>query len=449
VKLTVFQSGKGDCLLLTGEDDRRILIDGGTQPSYSMHVAPALAKLRDEGEMLDVIYLSHIDDDHIGGVLRLMDDEVDWRVHEYQLKHNNLGHKAPNSPRPPEVKEIWHNAFQAQIPKNTGQIEDLLAASAAIYSGSTNEQVAQLAGVHDALATSIRQGIELTRRVGPAQLGIRLNAPAKGKLMLVRGSTGTAIRRGKMKLYIIGPFAADLTQLRKEWDSWLEKNKTALKDIEQQDHEDEAQLESANTDALLNARIKQAETLSQLLSLDVSAREHALGERSKLTTPNLASLMLYVEERGKTLLLTGDGHYADILRGLKHIGKLREGKGLHVDVLKVQHHGSESNIKESFCRTITADNYVFCGNGEHQNPETRVLQAIADSRLGSGPQLSPNPEASKPFKFWFNSHSTVSHREDARAHMAAVQTLVNHLSIVSNGKLRSFFLKGSNFELQL
>jgi beta-lactamase superfamily II metal-dependent hydrolase len=58
------------------------------------------------------------------------------------------------------------------------------------------------------------------------------------------------------------------------------------------------------------------------------------------------------------------------------------GKNLHVDVLKVQHHVAEFNIDEEFCRRITARHYVFCGNGEHENPDLDVVDAILNSRLG-------------------------------------------------------------------
>ena len=33
MRLTVFQSAEGDCLLLTGADRKRMLIDGGMNPS--------------------------------------------------------------------------------------------------------------------------------------------------------------------------------------------------------------------------------------------------------------------------------------------------------------------------------------------------------------------------------------------------------------------------------
>lgn len=450
MKLTVFQSGKGDCMLLTGTDGRRMLIDGAVSDAYAKHVAPALGKLRENGESLDVVYLSHIDDDHIGGVLKLMNDEIDWRIHEFQLQNGNTKHKEPDAPRPPEVKAIWHNAFHELLKDNTGEIEDMLAASATILSGSEHEAVRALVSEENELVTSIAQSIKLTRRVSPDQLGIKLNEPAKGKLMLVRPTTSAAIKVGGMRLRIIGPFTDDLAALREEWNTWLRENKERLKTISAQAKKDESSFGTKEIDDIILPKLEQAEVLSSLLPLDgLTAAAFKLGDRKKVTTPNLASLMFAVEENGKTLLLTGDGHQADILRGLKHIKKLTGTKGLHVDVLKVQHHGSEFNIDEVFCRTVTADNYVFCGNGQHENPDERVLQAIIDSRLGSADQLSANPQVGNPFKFWMNSHSSVSPNAAAKNHMKGVEKVITQAATKSKGMMTSFFLKGPSFDLQI
>ena len=59
-----------------------------------------------------------------------------------------------------------------------------------------------------------------------------------------------------------------------------------------------------------------------------------LGRRQDVTAPNLASLMLLVEENGKRLLLTGDGHAEDLINGLEKRGKLDPNKRLHLDVIK-------------------------------------------------------------------------------------------------------------------
>jgi beta-lactamase superfamily II metal-dependent hydrolase len=446
MELTVFQSDKGDCLLLTGADGRRVLIDGGMRQSYSKHVAPALGQLRDDGEVIDVVYVSHIDQDHISGVLQMMDDEVAWRVHEFQVSHNNPNHKKPASPRPPQFKEIWHNAFHQQITKNTGEIEDMLAASASILSGSEIKSVKELASEQNELVTSIAEAIKLTLRVSPDQLGIKLNTPAKGKLMLVRPNAAP-IKLGGMRFSIIGPSSADLGKLKEEWNEWLKKNKAQLKTIKAQAKKDESRFGTSEIDDLLLPKLAQADLMSEILPLDEAAKPIKLGDRKKVTTPNLASLMFFVEEKGKTLLLTGDGHHEDISRGLKHIKKLKSGGGLHVNVWKVQHHASEHNTDEAFCRAVTADHYVFCGNGEHENPDLRVLQAIADSRIGKGAQLSSNAEVGNPFKFWINSKSTVTKKKAAKTHMKRVEKLMNRLSNKSKGQMTFAFLEGPSFKI--
>src|SRR4029453_18729934 len=103
MRLTAFQSDKGDCLLLTNTaGTTRILVDGGMPASYDAHVAAAMGKLQVAKKTLDIVYVSHIDQDHIGGVLKMLDDEAEWRVHEFQKKNNNPNSKVPTVPRPPK-----------------------------------------------------------------------------------------------------------------------------------------------------------------------------------------------------------------------------------------------------------------------------------------------------------------------------------------------------------
>ena len=44
------------------------------------HVRAELGKLRDDNRELALVYVSHIDNDHINGVLQLLEDEASWRV---------------------------------------------------------------------------------------------------------------------------------------------------------------------------------------------------------------------------------------------------------------------------------------------------------------------------------------------------------------------------------
>ena len=68
MKIQIFQSEKGDCLLLEAADGTRFLCDGGMRPSMRSVVSKELAKLRTKGIKLAYVYVSHIDQDHISGL---------------------------------------------------------------------------------------------------------------------------------------------------------------------------------------------------------------------------------------------------------------------------------------------------------------------------------------------------------------------------------------------
>lgn len=432
MKLTVFQAAKGDCLLLEGADGRRMLVDGGMPLAYTAHVAPALSALRGpNGDgRIDLVYVSHIDQDHIGGILRLLDDVVAWRVHDHHLAAGNASHAAPHVLRPPEIDGIWHNAFHEQVGDNAGPIGRMLAASASILAGA-EENVALTAAVRAGeLATSVSEAIRVSRRIGPGQLGIRLNFEFGGGLAYLRDGL-PSLSLGGMRLFVLGPTAHYLRELREEWNAWLGEHQEALERIARSARRAERDLDASALDATIALTLTQAKEL---------------GNIKNVTPPNLASLMFLVEEAGRTILLTGDGHARHILGGLRRQGRLDDDVGIHVNVLKVQHHGSENNIDRAFCRKVTADEYVFCGNGEHDNPDLDVIGAIADSRLGPASVRSPNPAAAGPFRFSFSSRSTVTEKAAAKVHMTKVETLVDQLVASSAARLSARFLEKSSFE---
>ena len=471
MKITVFQSDKGDCLLVSSDDNSsNVLVDGGMSESFTKHVAPHLNELYKNGKELDTVYVSHIDEDHISGILQLMDDAVAWRIYDYQTTTGgNSNYPKPKALRPPKINRVWHNAFHEQVKDNNGEIRDLLAATAAILAGSELKRFLQMGEFYQSLATSVSQAIRLSRRLGDNQLGVSLNPEAKGKLMMVPASRSKKphppIKIGNMNWHILGPFEQDLNELRAEWNEWLAKNRKTLARIEVRAREDESRLKNNLPNeinhALASASL-QAEELGERLLDEFNAsalglntpRAKVLGNRRKVTVPNLASLMFLVEEKSsgnqsKTILLTGDGHHADILKGLKFQKKLTANEALFVNILKVQHHGSEHNIDLDFCKRVIADHYIFCGNGAHENPDLQVVKAIVDSRLSADHQ-STHPRAKEPFELWFNSSSTNSEtNQKNRDHMKEIEKRVKASEAASNGKMKSFFLNDSYFEIHI
>ena len=112
MKLTAFHAADGDCCLIESRDSppRRLLVDGGRTASYEANTRDTLGAIRDDGGKLDVICVSHIDDDHISGIVRLIEDEVAWRQFEF-LKATKPSTKPPSIARPPKIGEVWHNGL--------------------------------------------------------------------------------------------------------------------------------------------------------------------------------------------------------------------------------------------------------------------------------------------------------------------------------------------------
>lgn len=424
MRLRIFQSDKGDCLLLTGTDGKTILVDGGMYRSYKDQVRPYLGRMRTRGEEVDLVYISHIDQDHIAGILQLLNDEVAWRVYDHHKAspNGNPQIRKPAFPRPPVVRDIWHNAFHEQVGKNHGEIEDMLAASARLFADPRNAERLRRALVFNNLVTSKKEAHLVSRRIGARQLKIPLNRQFDGKLAMVQANK-PPVALGQIRIHVIGPLKSELDELRKEWNTWLESaaGGRALDDIADRSSDDEERLG----------------VLAGAAGPSVTAE---IGNRGAVTTPNLASLMLFVEEGAKTLLLTGDGHADDVLEGLKRIGKLPDNQGLHVDVLKVMHHGSEHNTTMAFARRITANHYIFCGNGSSGNPDPRVVEAFAKSRIGTPSERSPNPEVGRRFRFWFNTApDTAGLKPSYAENMAGVRSLVSSLAQQSDSQLRFRF----------
>jgi hypothetical protein len=87
---------------------------------------------------------------------------------------------------------------------------------------------------------------------------------------------------------------------------------------------------------------------------------------------------------------------------------------------------------------VSADHYVFCGNGEHENPDLDVLQLVFDRRMAND---------RKAFKFWFNSTAKLSVKSDGQNHMKKLESLAAKLAANSRGRMTAEFIKGSSIRI--
>jgi beta-lactamase superfamily II metal-dependent hydrolase len=400
MKLRIFQGANGDCVLVESTGGKFILCDGGMPGSMEHTVLEALDALRQQGVVIDLLYVSHIDQDHIGGVLKLLEAETKWRVYDHHQNAGDNDFRPPKEARPPPIKAIWHNAFRDQVEDNEGHIEDLLAASAPVLLATQAGPLFEIGLEMQEISLGVEQAMRVSKLVGPDILDIPVNrlpgAAAPAKLLMARANQGS-VQIGDLDIFIVGPTERELEQLRKGWNHWVENNEDKITKVNEQIRRRMEEFSSSEQPPQLDAAVWEA----------FAAREWEgqPGFRG-VTVPNIASVVLFVREGNRTLLLTGDAQHDILLKHLKEAGRMPDGH-LHVDVLKVQHHGSENNMSPRFAREVSADHYVFCGNGASDNPEVDVIKQVYASRMSTNPAvkaLSPQAaENNRKFHFWFST----------------------------------------------
>jgi len=319
--LEVLRAEHGDCLLLHHGDDV-VLIDGGPSGVYDATLKPRLRELmaaRPEPLFIQMVMVSHIDDDHIIGLIDMFDEAVDRR-------DNHLG------PAEWRTGELWLNAFGAltgasRTSEGTGVNASALEALVATAPGKQSQ----------AVTAGVKSGIALHHDA--IALNVDRNASFGGGLVQRGGGAADTVEVVPgLTFTVLAPAEKQLEKLRTEWSEWERKHGRP----------------------------------------DATAAENL--DRSVF---NLSSIVVLARSGQRTLLLTGDARSDHIVDGLKEAGLLTDdGPPLMVDVLKLPHHGSIRNVNEHFFARVHARNYVISANGRDGNPEDDTLALLCDARLG-------------------------------------------------------------------
>lgn len=329
--LEALRAEAGDCLLLhygNPEEPRLIVVDGGPTTAVYERLRDRLDALRDERGLTDddlplpieLVIVSHIDDDHIDGIIRLTDQLL-----------------AEGGNKSYQIRTMWHNAFDDLI---GNRAEDLqTTALSAVEAASTGGlHLDQDLVRHDTalVIASIDQG--RTLRDNANRLG--LHPP----LLVAEADERPRNLGAGLTLRLCGPLRAQLEHLHAEWETHLEEL------------EREGELDQAEAAAFVD------NSAANLASIVVLARS----------------------EDDKTMLLTGDARADFLVESLEAQGLLDDAGRLHVNLFKLPHHGSDRDIDRSTFRQITARHYVISGDGKHGNPEVNTFELLFCGRADAG-----------------------------------------------------------------
>jgi Metallo-beta-lactamase superfamily len=192
--LEALRAKHGDSLLLHFGDaanPRLIVIDGGPTGVYKDALAPRLDQLRTErgGTLpIEILMVSHLDSDHVRGVL------------DFSQALSDDATQAAAFP----VATIWNNAF-----------EDLAGAAAPAEAQPAEVKPAEVT----AAIASVREG----RRLRDNGRGLHWKENDHFDGFVMADEDGAAVDLDPLRLTIVGPRQAELDALRKEWNKKLEE----------------------------------------------------------------------------------------------------------------------------------------------------------------------------------------------------------------------------------
>lgn len=209
-RLEALRAEAGDCLLLHwGEDDdpRLIVVDGGPSRDTYRRLRARLDALREAGGFaeageplpIELLMVSHIDDDHIDGILHLCRQLI-----------------GEGNERSYEIASMWHNSFDDLLGNRADDLKT--AARDGLAAASAGGELLAGRGLGDDTAlivASVDQGREL--RDLAVELGLR------PPLLAAAADERPRNFGAGLTLRLVGPLRAQVEALHAEWEERLRR----------------------------------------------------------------------------------------------------------------------------------------------------------------------------------------------------------------------------------
>lgn len=379
-KLEAVFAFEGDCLLLHyGPDDpgpdephpNWLLIDGGARGTWRDFLEKRLVQLREDWDLdgpvpLQMVMVSHVDSDHISGVLDLFK----------HLRDDGQPEKVCRA------AQLWHNSFDDLLGNDDQELVSKLIAPPPAGSGADADTAAVVA--------SVGQGRQL--RLDAEALGMATNRPFTGLVVAQRGPAAAipvTPRAAGLTFKVLAPDIPRVRDYQEKWKKFLVDK--GLAEVEAAGFDDQSAFNLASIVVLAEHGGRQV-----LLTGDARGDFVVNG----LVEAGLLGADAAFPERQA-------GQSASDFRAAQEAAEARAVTPFHVDVLKVPHHGSDRNVTPGFFRRVPADHYVISANGKHGNPDPPTLRMIAEAR--------GDEEYTIHFTFTEDQHETETNAEFAEA----------------------------------
>jgi hypothetical protein len=348
---------EGDAIWMEWADDDhrgRMLIDGGRGSTTRLGKRLAdVFEARPDDRAFDVVVNTHMDADHIAGLIGLFADPPDGF----------------------EAREIWFNGLRHVAPFDDGlgiDQSDQLEALVDDYVQSTGARWNESLGAGGAAMvvpdppSGVDAGHEPDAGDGD-ETGDGDEAPPLPR-SAVAGMTIT----------LLSPTVDRVRRVAREWPDVV--SEAARGEAAAQA---EAEVEEGTGIGGPEAAAAGLDQADDDLGFDqdkgVDPEELATRGYERDDTPaNGASLAFVAEFAGKRVLLGGDAH-AEVLAS--SLGRLQPDGPIHFDAVKLAHHGSEKNLSPELLAMIDCPTWLISTNGSrHHHPDRRAMARLITRR---------------------------------------------------------------------
>lgn len=352
IEVEALPANEGDCILVTIiKDDIHILIDGGTAETYRNYLRDCLLRMKDEGKAIDLLIVTHIDNDHIGGIIEL-------------IKENGTSSES----KIVAIKNIWYNSYRhLQFEKNstTGRLEKRI-----LNRIIANGEVCFNCNTDINSPISAMQGSTLA---GLLYCGkYNWNRQFNEQAVIYTGDKYHI--SNDCAISVLKPKLDDLDKLGKLWERELKKSKFSFEFSDDEIFDDAFEyyyrcMSPERTG--YNEKISYEECKKEEMTIDRLAKK-LVNRDSSIT--NKSSISIIIEYRDKKLLFLADNMAADTSEDLSL-------EDSWYSLIKLPHHGSASNISDNFIESIDSDKYLISTNSQRYNhPDIETLAKIACKR---------------------------------------------------------------------
>ena len=340
-RLKMYPAKNGESFLVNA-DSAYILIDAGFASTYQDFIATDLAQLAKAGGRLDLVVCTHIDADHLGGLLEF-------------FSLNGTPDK-----RGIEVDGVWHNSLRS-LPPPAAQLDTL-------HDRMVLEAIRRRG--FQGVATSpnpisARQGSSLAKLL--QQYGYTWNS-GDGTSCISEGGSPLFLP-SNVGVQVIGPKAARLEQLR---DLWLrEVRKLGYKGSSQPSDliDDAYEMWCATLPLPSVPKATPIAANNSLRLADVYTPDTSI--------TNGSSIAFLIHTKNTRLLFLGDAWAEDVVDCLRALQPTAA--PLIFDAIKVSHHGSLHNTSVALLSIADSPCFLISSDGSsHSHPDFEVLAEIVD-----------------------------------------------------------------------